>query len=101
MSDERSLGEKMNLGMGLDPGFSLEKPGLIDSVREMSDDTMKRAQHNVDQQRQNKADVEQIAAEIAAEQGLPATLPPLLDADKPSMDVKHLHEYPKEAPPAE
>lgn len=78
--------------MGLDPGFRLDKPGLVDSVREMSDDTMKRAQHNVDQQRQNKADIEAIAAEIAAEKELPDALPPLA-AEQPGMDVKHLHEY--------
>ena len=101
MSDKRSLGEKMNLGMGLDPAFTLDKPDLIDSIREMSDDTMKRAQHNVDQQRQNTADVEEIAADIAAENELPATLPPL-DADRPSMEMKqHLHEYTTEdTPPA-
>jgi hypothetical protein len=100
MADNRSIGEKMNSGMGLNPGFSLDKPDLIDSIREMSDDTMKRAQHNVDQQRQNKADIEQIAAEIEAEKEMPSTLPPL-DADRPSMDVKHLHEYAPETPPAE
>ncbi len=100
MADDRSLGEKMNLSMGLDPAFTLEKPDLIDSIREMSDSTMKRAQHNVDQQRQNTADVAEIAAEIAAENELPST-PPMLDADRPSMDTRHLHVYTSEdTPPA-
>jgi hypothetical protein len=92
MGDDATLGEKMNRGMGLDPGFTLDRPNLVDAVRDMSDDTTKRAQKNLDQQRQNQADIEAIAADMAAEADVPATLPPEPD-HQPSMDVPHLHEY--------
>jgi hypothetical protein len=92
MGDDSTIGEKMNRGMGLDPGFTLDHPDLADAVRDMSDDTMKRAQNNVDQQRENQADIEAIAAEMAAAAEIPATLPPEPEF-QPSIDVPHLHEY--------
>jgi hypothetical protein len=91
MGDDATIGEKMNRGMGLDPGFTLDRPKLAEAVRDMTDDTTKRAQRNVDQQRQNQADIEAIAAEMAAEADLPPSLEP--EPPQPSMDVPHLHEY--------
>jgi len=57
----------MNRGMYLDPGFSQDKPNLVGALRDDIDATTKRAQANVDQQRQNAADVELIAKELARE----------------------------------
>jgi hypothetical protein len=68
MSDDSTLGEKMNRAMYLDPGFSQDKPGLLDALRDDIDATTKRAQANVDQQRRNAADVELIAKDIAREE---------------------------------
>jgi hypothetical protein len=68
MSDDSTLGEKMNRAMYLDPGFSQDKPGLLDALREDIDDTTKRAQANVDQKRKNAADVELIAKDIARQE---------------------------------
>jgi hypothetical protein len=62
-----TIGERMNRGMGLDPGFTLERPDLVSAVREGTDDTVKRAQANVDQQRQNEADVLRIAKDMERE----------------------------------
>jgi hypothetical protein len=65
--DSPTLGEQMNRGMGLDPGFSLDRPSVISHLREETDATVRRAQANVEQQRQNEADVERIAKELARE----------------------------------
>jgi hypothetical protein len=65
--DSPTLGEQMNRGMGLDPGFSLDRPSVVNHLREETDSTVRRAQANVDQQRQNEADVERIAKELARE----------------------------------
>jgi hypothetical protein len=73
MSDDSTLGEKMNRAMYLDPGFSQDKPGLLDALREDIDDTTKRAQANVDQKRQNAADIELIAKDIARQEASKAT----------------------------
>jgi len=62
--DTPTIGERMNRGMGLDPGFTLERPNLIEAVRESTDSTVKRAQANVDQQRQNAADIARIAKDM-------------------------------------
>jgi hypothetical protein len=62
--DTPTIGERMNRGMGLDPGFTLERPDLIEAVRESTDGTVVRAQENVDRQRQNAADIERIAKEM-------------------------------------
>ena len=97
MGDDATIGEKMNRGMGLDPGFTLDRPNLAEAVRDMTDDTTKRAQRNVDQQRQNQADVEEIAAEMAAGGELPEPPEPE-QSPRPSMNVR-LHEYPSK--PAE
>ncbi len=65
--DSPTLAEQMNRGLYLDPGFKADKPGLVDALRDDIDDTTKRAQANVDQQRKNAADVELIAKELERE----------------------------------
>jgi hypothetical protein len=65
--DSPTLAEKMNRGMYLDPGFSQDRPNLVGAVRDDIDATTKRAQANVDQQRQNASDVELIAKDLARE----------------------------------
>jgi hypothetical protein len=67
MSDDDSptLGEQMNSALYLDPGFSEDKPKLVDAVRKEIDDTVGRAQANLDQQRRNADDVDQIAKDMA------------------------------------
>ncbi len=65
--DSPTLGEQMNRGLYLDPGFTEDKPGLVDALRDDIDDTTKRAQANLDQQRQNAHDVELIAKELERE----------------------------------
>jgi hypothetical protein len=62
-----TLGEKMNRGLYLDPGFTVDRPGLVDALRDDIDDTTRRAQANLDQQRQNAADVDLISKELARE----------------------------------
>jgi hypothetical protein len=69
--DSPTLGELMNRGLYLDPGFTQDKPNLVSAIRDDIDATAKRAQANLDQQRRNAADVEEIAADIAREKGLP------------------------------
>jgi hypothetical protein len=75
--DSPTLGEQMNRALYLDPGFKQDKPNLVSAIRDDIDDTTKRAQANLDQQRQNASDVEEIAAEIAEEkaEGVPPGLP--------------------------
>jgi hypothetical protein len=68
MADDSTLGEKMNRAMYLDPGFSQDKPSLVNALRDDIDDTTKRAQANVDQQRQNAADVDLISKDLAREE---------------------------------
>ena len=65
--DSPTLGEQMNRALYLDPGFNPDKPTLVNAIRREIDETTKRAQANVDQQRQNAADVEEIASEMARE----------------------------------
>jgi hypothetical protein len=65
--DTPTIGERMNRALGLDPGFTLDHPNLVDAVREETDATVKRAQANVDQQRQNAADIERIAKDMERE----------------------------------
>ena len=65
--DSPTLGEQMNRGMGLDPGFSLDKPSVVSHIREETDATVRRAQANLDQQRANAADIERIAKELERE----------------------------------
>ena len=62
-----TLGEKMNRAMGLDPGFTLERPSLVNAVRANTNSTVERAQANVEQQRQNAADIERIAKAMQRE----------------------------------
>jgi hypothetical protein len=65
MSDDSpTLGEQMNSALYLDPGFVEDKPSLVGALRDEIDDTTKRAQANLDQQRANAKDVEDIVAEI-------------------------------------
>jgi hypothetical protein len=65
--DSPTLAEQMNRGLYLDPGFTQDKPNLVGALRDDIDDTTRRAQANVDQQRQNAADVELISKELARE----------------------------------
>jgi hypothetical protein len=65
--DSPTLGEQMNRGMYLDPGFTKDRPNLVGALRDDIEDTTKRAQANVDQQRQNAADVDLISKELARE----------------------------------
>jgi hypothetical protein len=65
--DSPTLAEKMNRGMYLDPAFTQDKPKLVDALRDDIDTTAKRAQANVDQQRQNAANVELIAKDLSRE----------------------------------
>jgi hypothetical protein len=68
MSDDSpTLAEQMNRGLYLDPGFKQDKPNLAGALRDDIDATTKRAQANVDQQRQNAADVELISKDLARE----------------------------------
>ena len=69
--DTPTLGEKMNRALYLDPGFTQDKPSLVGALRDEIDDTTKRAQANVDQQRANEADIERLVREMAREK--PAT----------------------------
>ncbi len=84
--DTPTLGEQMNRGMGLNPGFTPDKPGLAKAIKDDIDDTTKRAQANLDQQRANAEAVAEIAAEIEAER-----VPPVLP---PEEHIPHLHEHP-------
>src|SRR3978361_231738 len=97
--DDPTIGERMNRAMGLDPGFTLDRPRLFDAIREHTHTNAKRAQANVEQQRRNEMDVERIAKDMereakrkaageAAEAAAPTT-----PVHQPSMDVPHLHEY--------
>ena len=63
--DSPTLGEQMNSALYLDPGFTADKPRLVEALRRDIDETAKRAQANLDQQRANAADVEAIAKDIA------------------------------------
>jgi hypothetical protein len=38
--DEPTVGEEMNRELGLDPGFTLDHPSLVDQAREEQDDTI-------------------------------------------------------------
>lgn len=62
-----TLGEQMNRALYLDPGFTADKPNLVRAIRDDIDDTTKRAQANLDQQRANAADIERIAKEMERE----------------------------------
>lgn len=97
--DDPTIGERMNRGMGLDPGFTLDRPNLVDAVRDDTDSTVKRAQANVDQQRRNEMDVERIAKDMEREakrkalSEAAAAKAAAEPASQPGMDVPHLHEY--------
>jgi hypothetical protein len=65
--DSPTLAEKMNRGMYLDPAFTQDKPNLVGAIRDDIDATTARAQANLDQQRQNAADVELLSKELARE----------------------------------
>ena len=65
--DSPTLGEQMNRGMYLDPGFTQDKPNLVGALRDDIEDTTERAQANVDQQRKNSSDVDLISKELARE----------------------------------
>jgi hypothetical protein len=76
--DSPTLGEQMNRALYLDPGFTQDKPSLVSAIRDDIDATAKRAQANLDQQRANAKDIEELAAEIAKEKE------PLGDLDNPA-----------------
>jgi hypothetical protein len=65
--DSPTLAEKMNRGMYLDPAFTQDRPNLVGAIRDDIDATTARAQANLDQQRQNAADVELLSKELARE----------------------------------
>jgi hypothetical protein len=80
--DSPTLGELMNRGLYLDPGFNPDKPVLAKALHEEIKDTTVRAQANVDQQRQNANNIELITKDMereaqrnAAEAGTPAESP--------------------------
>ena len=85
--DKPSLGEQMVRGMYLDPGFSPDKPGLAKQLKDDIDDTTKRAQANLDQQRANAAAIEEIASEIEAER-----IPPPESSERPSIEKPTSHD---------
>jgi hypothetical protein len=85
--DKPSLGEQMVRGMYLDPGFSPDKPGLAKQLHDDIDDTAKRAQANLDQQRANAAAIQEIAEDIEAER-----IPPPESAAKPLLDEPTSHD---------
>jgi hypothetical protein len=45
MNDDRTIGEKMNSALGLDPGFTLDRPGLLDQIKDEIDDTVAQSHH--------------------------------------------------------
>jgi len=61
-SDDSTLGEKMNHDLYLDPGFSEDKPSLVGALRDDIDETVERAQANLDRQR---AEADADAADLA------------------------------------
>jgi hypothetical protein len=70
MSDDSpTLGEQMNRDLYLDPGFTEDKPPLVEAIRKEIDETAERAQANLDQQRRNADDVELIDKDIARKAG--------------------------------
>jgi hypothetical protein len=50
-SGDETLGEKMNRQLYLDPGFTLDRPRLIDALEDEIDETVERAQAALDQRR--------------------------------------------------
>lgn len=55
--DDSTLGERMNRDLFLDPGFQEDKPGLVDALREETDETVKRAQAAVDRRRREAGEL--------------------------------------------
>jgi hypothetical protein len=72
--DEPTLGEQMNRGLGLDPGFTAEHTGLAGALSDDIDDTTVRAQAAVDKRRKE---------ELAAERAQAAADRIARSADKP------------------
>jgi len=54
--DSPTIGEQMNHDLFLDPGFEDDKPGLVDALRDDIDETVERAQANLDRQRREAAE---------------------------------------------
>lgn len=50
-----TLGEMMNRAMYLDPGFTVDRPGLIDAIHAEIDETVIRAQAALDDRRADEA----------------------------------------------
>ncbi len=49
MNDDRTIAEKMNSALGLDPGFTLDKSRLLDEIEEEIDDTVAQSHHAPEQ----------------------------------------------------
>jgi hypothetical protein len=45
INDSPTIAETMNRGMGLDPGFTLDKSGLLGEIEEEIDDTVAQSHH--------------------------------------------------------
>ena len=56
--DSPTLGEQMNNDLYLDPGFSEDKPGLVDALRDEIDETAERAQAKLDAERRQAEESE-------------------------------------------
>ena len=53
--DSPTLGEQMNRGLYLDPGFTADKPDLVGALRDEIDETVERAQAALDARRAAEA----------------------------------------------
>lgn len=53
--DTPTLGEQMNNALYLDPGFTEDRPSLVNALREDQDETVKRAQDALDDRRADEA----------------------------------------------
>ncbi len=50
-NDTPNIGERMNRELYLDPGFTQDRPVLVDAIRAEQDETVERAQAAVDERR--------------------------------------------------
>jgi hypothetical protein len=66
--DSPTLGEEMNRELYLDPGFTEDKPGLVEGLRAEIDETVVRAQAALDARRAAEA-----AADVKADPALEST----------------------------
>jgi len=66
--EEPTLGEQMNNDLYLDPGFTEDKPGLVDSLRDEIGETVERAQDALHKRR-----VEETHAKVEADPAFEST----------------------------